>query len=72
MLLLPDTTVQTHQPASPLRVVGRVVYFLGLLYLRKTLHTGEPGLSKVLLSGGIVVSFLAILALSIYLGSRYL
>ena len=46
--------------------------FLGLLYLRKTLHTGEPGLSKVLLSGAIVVSFLSILALSIYLGSRYL
>ena len=49
-----------------------VAAFLGLLYLRNRLHTGEPGLSKVLLSVAMVASFLVILVFSIYLGSTYL
>jgi len=70
---LPDTTVQTQQPASPLRVIGGVVYFLALLYLfffsielmSAAFKMGGRGFAEQLLNtasnpvAGLIIGFLA-------------
>ena len=70
---MPDTTVQTQQPASPLRVIGGVVYFLALLYLfffsielmSAAFKMGGRGFAEQLLNtasdpvAGLIIGFLA-------------
>ena len=70
---MPDTTVQTQQPASPLRVIGGVVYFLALLYLfffsielmSAAFKMGGRGFAEQLLNtasdpvAGLLIGFLA-------------
>ena len=71
---MPDTTVQTQQPASPLRVIGGVVYFLALLYLfffsielmSAAFQMGGRGFAEQWLSNnasnpvaGLIIGFLA-------------
>ena len=70
---MPDTTVQTQQPASPLRVIGGVVYFLALLYLfffsielmSTAFRMGGRGFAEQLLNtaadpvAGLIIGFLA-------------
>ncbi len=70
---MPDTTVQTQPPASPLRIVGGVVYFLALLYLffssielmSTAFRLGGEGLAGQLLNtasdplAGLFIGFLA-------------